>query len=122
MIKNNKNVQIKIDGKTYFCPVEVTMSIMGGKWTAPILWYLKGKTLRYHELKKSLVSISEKVLIKELKSLETLGLITRKPYPVVPPRVEYTLSAYGKTMIPIIDMISKWGEAHSKKFGKIIEV
>src|SRR5215204_5995629 len=114
MIKNNKNIQIKIDGKTYFCPVEVTMSIMGGKWTVPILWYLKGKTLRYHELKKLLVSISEKVLINELKSLEVLGLITRKSYPVVPPRVEYTLSAYGKTMIPIIDMISKWGEVHSK--------
>jgi DNA-binding HxlR family transcriptional regulator len=122
MIKNHKNVQIEIEGQTYFCPVEVTMSIMGGKWTAPILWYLKGRTLRYHELKKILVTISEKVLIKELKALEECGLITRKAYPVVPPKVEYALSAYGKTIIPIIDLISKWGEAHSKKFGKFIEI
>jgi DNA-binding HxlR family transcriptional regulator len=122
MIKNHKNVQIEIEGHTYFCPVEVTMAIMGGKWTAPILWYLKGKTLRYHELKKLLVTISEKVLIKELKTLEECGLITRKAYPVVPPKVEYTISTYGKTIIPIIDLISKWGEAHSKKFGKLIEI
>lgn len=121
MIKNSKNVQIDIDGRTYFCPVEVTMSIMGGKWTAPILWYLKGKTLRYGEIKRMLVTISEKVLIHELKTLEEAGLIVRKAYPVVPPKVEYSLSAYGKTIIPIVDLISKWGETHAKKFGKIIE-
>ena len=121
MIKNHKNVQIQIAGRAYFCPVEVTMSIMGGKWTAPILWYLKGKTLRYNELKKLLVTISEKVLIKELKSLEKYGLIVRKAYPEVPPRVEYSLSAYGKTIVPIVDLISKWGETHSKKFGKIVD-
>lgn len=122
MIKNSKNIQIDIDGRRYFCPVEVTMSIMGGKWTAPILWYLKGKTLRYGELKKMLVTISEKVLIQELKALEDSGLIIRKAYPVVPPKVEYTLSPYGKTIIPLVDLISKWGEAHAKKFGKVIEL
>jgi DNA-binding HxlR family transcriptional regulator len=122
MIKNSKNIRIDIDGHTYFCPVEVTMSVMGGKWTAPILWYLKGKTLRYNEIKKLLVTISEKVLINELKGLEESGLVIRKVYPVVPPKVEYSLSAYGKTIIPIVDLISKWGEAHSKKFGKIIEM
>jgi DNA-binding HxlR family transcriptional regulator len=121
MIKNHKNVQIEINGRTYFCPVEVTMSVIGGKWTTPILWYLKGKTLRYSELKKMLVTISEKVLIKELKSLEQLGLVTRKVYREVPPKVEYALSAYGKSVIPIVDLISKWGENHSKKFGRIIE-
>lgn len=121
MIKNQKNVQIEIDGRKFFCPVEVTMSIIGGKWTAPILWYLKGRTLRYGELKKMLVTISEKVLINELKALEQRGLITRKVYNVVPPRVEYSLSAYGKSVIPIIDLISKWGETHSKKFGKIVD-
>ena len=121
MIKNNKNLQIDIDGHKYFCPVEVTMAIMGGKWTAPILWYLKGKTLRYSEIKKLLVTISEKVLINELKALEDSGLIIRKAYPVVPPKVEYTLSSYGKTIIPIVDLISKWGEAHAKKFGTVIE-
>ena len=122
MIKNKKNIKIQIAGRTYFCPVEVTMSIMGGKWTAPILWYLKGRTLRYNELKKLLVTISEKVLIKELKSLQQVGLIARKSYAEVPPKVEYTLSEYGKTIVPIIDLISKWGEVHSKKFGKTSRV
>ena len=121
MIKNHKNVQIEIDGRTFFCPVEVTMSVMGGKWTAPILWYLKGKTLRYGELKKMLVTISEKVLINELKTLEGHGLVIRKNYNEVPPRVEYSLSPYGKSIVPIIDLISKWGEAHAKKVGKIVE-
>jgi DNA-binding HxlR family transcriptional regulator len=121
MIKNQKNVQIEIDGRRFFCPVEVTMSIIGGKWTAPILWYLKGRTLRYGELKKLLVTISEKVLINELKGLEQRGLIVRKVYHEVPPRVEYSLSTYGKSVIPIIDLISKWGEVHSKKFGQIVE-
>jgi DNA-binding HxlR family transcriptional regulator len=121
MIKNKKNVKIELVGRTYFCPVEVTMSIIGGKWTAPILWYLRGKTLRYNELKKLLVTISEKVLIKELKSLQRVGLINRKSYPEVPPRVEYALSDYGKTVVPLVELISKWGEAHSKKFGKVVD-
>ncbi len=121
MIKNQRNIQIEIDGRKFFCPVEVTMSIIGGKWTAPILWYLKGRTLRYGELKKLLVSITKKVLINELRSLEQRGLITRKVYNEVPPRVEYSLSSYGRSIIPLVDMISKWGEAHSKKFGRIVE-
>jgi len=65
--------------------------------------------------------MSEKVLIHELKALEDAGLIIREAYPVVPPKVEYSLSPYGKTIIPIVDLISKWGETHVKKFGKIIE-
>jgi len=121
MIKNHKNVQIEINGRKFFCPVEVTMSILGGKWTTPILWYLKGKTLRYGELKKLLVTISEKVLINELKSLEKRDLIIRKVYHEVPPKVEYMLSSYGKSVIPIVELISKWGETHSKKFGRIVE-
>ena len=121
MIKNNKNVHIEIEGRKFFCPVEVTMSILGGKWATPILWYLKGKTLRYGEIKKLLVGISEKVLITELKSLERRGLITRKVDNEVPPKVEYTLSAYGKSVIPIVDLISKWGETHSRKFGRVVE-
>src|SRR5688572_17988668 len=121
MIKNQKNVQIEINGRKFFCPVEVTMSVIGGKWTAPILWYLKKRTIRYGELKKLLVTISEKVLINELKKLERRGLIVRKVHHEVPPKVEYMLSPYGKSVIPIVDLISKWGEIHAEKFGKIIE-
>jgi DNA-binding HxlR family transcriptional regulator len=121
MIKNSKNVQIEISGRKFFCPVEVTMSIIGGKWATPILWYLKNRPLRYSELKKILVTISEKVLIHELKALEKRGLIIRKVYTEVPAKVEYRLSPYGKTVIPIVDLISTWGETHAAKFGQIIE-
>jgi DNA-binding HxlR family transcriptional regulator len=122
MIKNQRHVEIEINGRKFFCPVEVTMSIIGGKWATPILWYLKKGTLRYGELKKILGTISEKVLINELKSLEKRGLITRKVYNEVPPKVEYMLSPYGKTLIPIVDLISSWGETHSKKFGRVVEL
>jgi len=122
MIKNHKNVQIEINGRKFFCPVEVTMSMIGGKWSTPILWYLKNRTLRYGELKKLLVNISEKVLINELKSLEKRGLIIRTVYNQVPPKVEYKLSPYGKTVLPIINLISKWGEVHTKKFGRVVEI
>lgn len=87
MIKNHKNVQIEINGRKFFCPVEVTMSMIGGKWSTPILWYLRNRTLRYGELKKLLVNISEKVLINELKSLEKRGLIIRTVYNQVPLRL-----------------------------------
>lgn len=121
MLKNNRNIVIDLKGKRYFCPVEVTMDIIGGKWTAPILWYLIDNTLRYGELKKLLVTISERVLIKELKSLQDWGLIERKSYPEVPPKVEYTLSEYGKTLIPLIKLISQWGGNHSRKNGVLVE-
>ncbi len=121
MLKNNENVVIQLNGKTYFCPVEVTMDIIGGKWTAPILWYLIENTRRYSELKRLLVTISERMLIKELKALEKHGLIERKAYPVVPPKVEYSLSEAGKSLIPLVQLISRWGEEFSKEHGKYVK-
>lgn len=117
MLKNDKNIIIELKGKKYFCPVEVTMDIIGGKWTGPILWYLIDNTLRYGELKRLLVNISERMLIKELKSLQKWGLVNRKSYPVVPPKVEYSLSKKGETLIPLIKLISEWGFEYSKENG-----
>lgn len=122
MIKKNKNILLKLKEKQYYCPVELTLDLIGGKWKGIIIWYLKDKTLRYNELKKQITTISEKVLIRELKSLKSNGIVHRKAYPVVPPKVEYSLTPYGKTLIPIFDLISNWGETHVAQFGTIEEV
>lgn len=117
MLKNNHNIIIKLDGETYFCPVEVTMDLIGGKWKAAILWYLQEGTWRYSDLRKKLVTISERILIRDLKSLEGLGLIERRAYAEVPPRVEYRMTPYGQTLMPLLAAISQWGELHAKRYG-----
>ena len=122
MIKNEENIVIKIKGKTYYCPVEVAMDVIGGKWKAVILWYLIGGTLRYNELKKKIVSISERILIRELKELEQSGLIKRKAYPTVPPKVEYSLSSYGQSIVPLIQNIASWGEQYTSDRGKYVKL
>ncbi len=120
MIKGDKDVMLAYKGKSYFCPVELTLDMIGGKWKGVIIWYLKDRTLRFNEIKKTITTISEKVLIKELKTLQEHGIVKRKSYPVVPPKVEYSLTEYGKTLIPIFAHISEWGESHIEKYGKKI--
>lgn len=97
-------------GKYYNNPVELSLDIIGGKWKMPILWRLKDKTWRYSELKKSIGKITHKMLAQQLKELEEDGLISRKVYPSVPPKVEYTITDKGKTTIPIIESLRSWGE------------
>ena len=86
------------------------------------LWYLQGDTLRFTELKKRIVTISEKVLIRELRELEKAGLVIRKIYPEVPPKVEYCLSEFGKTLAPLLSAVSEFGMSYATKFGQIVEV
>ncbi len=97
-------------GKYYNNPVELSLDIIGGKWKMPILWRLKDKTWRYSELKKSIGKITHKMLAQQLKELEEDGLISRKVYPSVPPKVEYTITDKGRTTIPIIESLRSWGE------------
>lgn len=91
------------------CPVEFTLSLIGGRWKIRILWLLKDGTKRFGELKKLIPDISQKMLTQQLRELEKDGLISRKVYPVVPPKVEYTISKKGKTLEPILDAMCKWG-------------
>ena len=84
----------------YNCPVEATIQLIGGKYKAVILWHLMGKTLRY----------SDKMLAQQLRELEKDGLIKRKVYPVIPPKTEYSLTDFGKSLTPILDELCKWGE------------
>jgi DNA-binding HxlR family transcriptional regulator len=96
-------------GKYYNNPVELSLDIIGGKWKMPILWRLKERSWRYGELKKNIGKITHKMLAEQLKELEQDGLISRKVYPEVPPKVEYSLTERGFSTIPIIEGLRAWG-------------
>lgn len=93
------------------CPVETTLMLIGDKWKVLILRDLRSGTKRFGELKKSVTGISQKVLTSNLRAMEEDGLLTREVFPEVPPRVEYTLTALGQSMSPILDAMAEWGEA-----------
>jgi len=95
--------------KSYNNPVELALDIVGGKWKMPILWRLKDGVWRYGELKRSLNRITHKMLTEQLRELENDGLVHRKVYPEIPPKVEYSLTDKGKTVIPVIEKLRDWG-------------
>lgn len=94
-------------------PFAYAISLVDGKWNMHILfWLWKKETLRYGELKRALGNVTHKMLSNQLKDLETNGIIIRKEYPQVPPKVEYSLSEVGKTLMPILQQFCKWGHEH----------
>ena len=90
------------------CPVETTLSLIGGKYKALILWHLSGDTLRFSQLQKA-VTATPRMLTLQLRELEADGLITRTVYPEVPPRVEYAMTDLGRSLMPILTAIRDWG-------------
>ena len=97
------------------CPVETTLTLISSKWKILILRDLMPGTKRFGELKKSIGGVSQKVLTAQLREMETDGLVRRTVYPEVPPRVEYTLTALGRSLKPILDAMWDWGEAYPGK-------
>lgn len=91
------------------CPVETTLKIIGDKWKVLILRDLFTGTKRFNELKRSLTNVTQKMLTQQLRELENDGIIHREVYPVVPPKVEYSLTELGKTIKPVIDSMYDWG-------------
>lgn len=92
------------------CPVETTLTMISDKWKVLILRDLLTGTKRFGELKKSLTGVSQKVLTSQLREMEENGLVERKAYPEVPPRVEYSLTPLGRSLQPIMDAMRVWGE------------
>lgn len=92
------------------CPVETTLTLIGDKWKVLILRDLLPGTKRFGELKKSIGSVSQKVLTAQLRDMEENGLVSRKVYAEVPPRVEYTLTELGYSLKPVLDALWNWGE------------
>ena len=99
------------------CPVETTLMLIGDKWKVLILRDLLPGTKRFGELKRSLGSVSQKVLTAQLRDMEEKGLLRRKVYAEVPPRVEYTLTALGQSLRPILDAMAGWGEEYKASLG-----
>ena len=99
------------------CPVETTLMIIGDKWKVLILRDLMNGTMRFGELKKSIGTVSQKVLTAQLRDMEEKGLLTRKVYAEVPPRVEYTLTETGYSLQPVLDAMWAWGAEYKAKTG-----
>lgn len=100
--------------KEYCCSVGAAIDEIGGKWKHPILWALKDGKLRFGEINKAVPDITQRMLTKQLRDLEEDELVTRKVYAEVPPKVEYTLTDKGKSVIPILEELSEWGEKYCK--------
>ena len=99
------------------CPVETTLMLIGDKWKVLILRDLMDGTKRFGELKKSIGTVSQKVLTAQLRDMEEKGLLTRKVYAEVPPRVEYTLTETGYSLKPVLDAMWAWGADYKAKNG-----
>lgn len=97
------------------CPVETTLTLIGDKWKVLILRDLLTGTKRFGELKRSVGSVSQKVLTAQLRAMEESGLLTRTVYAEVPPRVEYSLTALGLSLRPILDAMQTWGEGYKAR-------
>jgi DNA-binding HxlR family transcriptional regulator len=121
MIVKGKNVAFNLNDKHYHCAMDITMDYIGGKWKTVVLWYLKNDKLRFSELKKRIPDITEKMLSIQLRALETDGLILREVYGTKPPiKVEYSLTEFGKTLIPALNAIAKWGRDLGESKGEVI--
>ena len=100
--------------QSYYCAIEATMAIIGGKYKVLIIYELIGKTLRYSEIQRLLPIATPRMLSRQLKELEADGIINRVLHPVVPPKTEYSLTELGKSLVPIIYALSDWGKNYYK--------
>ncbi|WP_252232506.1 winged helix-turn-helix transcriptional regulator [Clostridium sp. ZBS15] len=106
---------LEFKNKNYRCTFEITIDLIGGKWKPIIIWHLGTKGIqRFNELKKALPKITQKMLTQQLRELEADNLVNRKVYPQVPPKVEYSLTDVGESLMPILSMMCKWGDDYYK--------
>lgn len=99
-------------GRPFGCSVEATLSVMGGRWKPVIMFKLMDGTLRFNQLRRLIPDVTQKMLTNQLRELEADGIVERKVYAQVPPRVEYRLTDYGETLRPILLAMRDWGARH----------
>ncbi|WP_027183753.1 winged helix-turn-helix transcriptional regulator [Desulfovibrio inopinatus] len=100
-----------LGGRQYYCTVELALQVLGGKWKPIILWHLGcDGTLRFSELKRIMPNITQKMLTQQLRELETDDMVSRKVYPQVPPKVEYSLTELGRSVMPVLESLGAWGK------------
>lgn len=117
MEKHNESTSQSTAPNLPTCPVETTLTLISDKWKVLILRDLLTGTKRFGELRKSIGTVSQKVLTSQLRQMEESGLLTRKVYAEVPPRVEYTLTELGYSLKPIMDAMWAWGENYKKQYS-----
>ncbi len=103
--------------KEYGCPIEVTIDAIGGRWKPWILWQLKDGCKRFGELKKAITGITTRMLTNQLRELKADGVINRKIYPEIPPKVEYSMTKVGKSLDCVLEPMLKWGQQYMKDKG-----
>jgi DNA-binding HxlR family transcriptional regulator len=106
--------------KSYNCPVEAAVDVFGGKWKALILWWLQERTWRFAQLRRQIPGITEKMLTQQLRELEADGIVDRRVYPTVPPKVEYSLTEYGRSLKRALQEICDWGRNHMERTGTVL--
>lgn len=116
-----KDIKERIKRGDFHCEKELTLSIISGKWKAVIIWHLGHEgTHRFSELQKLFPNISHKILTNQLKELIDDGIVVREVFPEVPPKVEYSLTELGETIVPIVDMLYQWGKKRMDELKKEI--
>jgi DNA-binding HxlR family transcriptional regulator len=97
------------------CPVAATLEVIGGKWKPLILFHLRDRPMRFSELRRVVPQATQKMLTQQLRDLERDGIVHRKVYAVVPPRVDYSLTEYGQTLKPLLSLMCAWGTKHRSR-------
>jgi DNA-binding HxlR family transcriptional regulator len=107
----------EIHGREYYCTVELTLNILGGKWKPVILYHLINHGIkRFGELRRLMPNITQKMLTQQLRELERDGLVHRRIYAEVPPKVEYSLTDFGRSIMPVMESLCRWGQSYEAKF------
>ena len=101
------------------CPVEACLDVIGGKWKGVILFHLLGGTKRFWQLSRLMPAVTQRMLTRQLRELEADGIVVRAAYPEVPPRVEYSLSPFGKTLAPVLQVLRGWGSEYLDEIVRI---
>jgi len=99
------------------CPVISTLDVVGGKWKPAILWLVRQGVHRFGALQRAIGGITQKMLTQQLRELEADGILRREVFAEVPPRVEYTLTPYGQTLLPLLEAMASWGSSHQKRLA-----
>jgi len=111
---------MELNNKKYKCSIELTLDIIGGKWKPLILWHLSNNGIqRFNELKKSMPGITQKMLTQQLRELEANLMVHREVYAQVPPKVEYSLTKIGESVIPLLNTMCQWGNNYCENYNKL---
>lgn len=109
---------MKCEQENFYCPVDATLSVIGGKYKPLILWHLAGQPLHYMELQRRIPNATPKMLSGQLHDLESHGMIHREVIPEKPPRTIYSLTSFGRSFLPVLDAMCEWGKDYLERSGK----